>query len=240
MANEKIDRRGFLGRSAGLAAGLSLAGLVCSGCCGKDKVVKDAGTARKTAGEADWIPLFNGKDLTGWAATGTAAWTIERGCIVGKQGPDYAPGDLFTEQEFDDFELLVTFKMQWPGNSGVWFRYQAPDKAYQADILEYTNPVCYAGSLYCPGKMFLAMNEDPDIVNRELWNTLKIRAQGDHLVVTLNEVVTADVREGSFTSGKIGFQVHPGDVFKDMQIAVREVLIRKLPPADAPPGQTRQ
>ena len=178
-----------------------------------------------------WTALFNGKDLTGWKATGKAAWKVEHGCIVGRQGVGNAPGDLFTVAQYGDFELRLAFKMQWPANSGVWFRYQAPDRSYQADILEYKNPVCYAGSLYCPGKMFLALNEDPDIVKRNDWNTITIRAQGDHLVVTLNGVVTADVHEDSFERGKIGFQVHPGDQFKDMQIAVRKIFVRRLEPA---------
>ncbi len=204
---------------------------VCTDCHGTHNIVTEMGTLAKATVEPKWTSLFNGEDLSGWKPTGGATWTVERGCLVGRQGPNYAPGDLFTEEEFGDFELIVTFKMQWPGNSGVWFRYRAPDKAYQADILEYTDPVCYTGSLYCPGKMFIAMNEDPSILNRDLWNTLKVRAQGDHLVITLNDVVTADVHEDSFDRGRIGFQVHPGDEFKDMKITLRELLIRPLPPA---------
>ena len=182
----------------------------------------------KAAVEKGWIPLFNGKDLEGWKATGKASWTVENKCLVGKQGKNYAPGDLFTVKDYADFELIVEFKMQWPANSGVWFRYQALDKAYQADILEYKDPECYAGTLYCPGKMFLSMNEDPKLVKREGWNTLKIRAEGDHLVITLNGKVTGDVHEASFATGKIGFQIHPGDQFKDMKITVRKILTKPL------------
>ena len=216
MEPDKNNRREFLRRGMVLATVLAIGAAGCA-------------PTRYGAGDgAGWKSLFNGKDLTGWEATGRAAWAVEDGCLVGRQGPRGAPGDLFTEEEFGDFELTVTYKMHWPGNSGVWFRYQAPDKSYQADILEYTNPVCYSGSLYCPGKMFIAMNEDPDIVDREGWNTIKIRAQGDNLVITLNDVVTADVREDSFARGKIGFQIHAGDDFKDMAITVREIRIRSL------------
>jgi hypothetical protein len=204
-----------------LAVILVVSVAVSCACCGTRDVAKKPG-------DSEWIALFNGRDLSGWTEEGRAAWTVEDGCLVGTQGRNGAPGDLFTDGEYDDFELIVTYKMRWPANSGVWFRYQAPDKAYQADILEYENPECYSGTLYCPGKMFLAMNEDPDIVNREGWNTLKIRAEGDHLVITLNEVVVGDVREDSFARGRIGFQVHAGDNFKNMMITVREVLIRPL------------
>lgn len=185
--------------------------------------------AEPKAGVDGWQALFNGKDLTGWEPVGKADWKVVDKCLVGRQGPDNAPGDLLTKEDFGDFELTVTYKIQWPANSGVWFRYQAPDRSYQADILEYKNPVCYSGTLYCPGKMFLSMNEDPALVKRDDWNTMKILAQGDHLVITLNGTVTGDVHEASFDKGKIGFQVHPGAEFKDMQITVREMLIRPLP-----------
>lgn len=184
------------------------------------------------AKQPEWTPLFNSKDLDGWKSRGDAVWTVENECIVGKQGPGGAAGDLFTEKEYDDFELTVTFKMQWPGNSGVWFRFQDDKKTYQADILEYKNPVCYTGSLYCHGFPFLALNEDPELVKKDDWNTFKIRAQGDRLVITLNDRVTADVRDKTSSRGKIGFQVHAGDDFKDMKITIWEIMIRPLPPIE--------
>ena len=30
--------------------------------------------------EPTWTQLFNGKDLTGWTATGNAKWTVQDGC----------------------------------------------------------------------------------------------------------------------------------------------------------------
>ncbi|MBN2270086.1 MAG: DUF1080 domain-containing protein [Sedimentisphaerales bacterium] len=173
-------------------------------------------------------PLFNGKDLTGWEPAGGAKWVVEDGMLIGTQGENNAPGDIFTTQTFKDFELICTYRTEWPCNSGIWFRYQSPDKAYQADILEWKDPVCYSGTIYCPGKMFLSMNEDASLVNRDGWNTMKVRAQGDHLQVWLNGVKVGDVREGSTDSGKIGFQVHPGADFGPMKIVVKQILIKEL------------
>ena len=186
--------------------------------------------AADTAAKKDegWTLLFNGKDLTGWAPEGKAVWTVEDGCLVGKQGPKNAPGDLFTTQDYSDFELEVTYKIQWPANSGVWFRYQSPEKSYQADILEYKDPEAYSGTIYCPGKMFLCINKDKNLEKKNDWNTMKILAQGDHLVISLNGKVTGDVHEASFAKGKIGFQVHPGDEFKDMKITVKEMRVKAL------------
>jgi hypothetical protein len=178
--------------------------------------------------ESGLSPLFNGKDLAGFKATGGAKWSVENGTIVGTQGENNAPGDLLAEKTYNDFLLTVTYKVEWPCNSGVWFRYQSPDKAYQADILEYKKPECYSGTLYCPGKMFLAMNTDKTLVNREGWNTISVRAEGNHIRIWINNHQVADVRDESTDSGHIGFQIHAGDQLSPNKIIIREVLLKPL------------
>ncbi len=200
-----------------IAASVWAAG--CGECC------KSPGADKEMAGA---IKLFNGKDLTGWEATGEARWVVEDGMLVGTQGEKNAPGDLFTTATYKNFIASLTYRVEWPCNSGLWFRYQSPKIAYQADILEYKKPVAWSGTLYCPGKLFLAINEDPSIVNREGWNTIKVRAEGDHLQIWLNGHQVADVHDNTTDSGKLGFQVHPGAEFGPMKIVVRELLLKPL------------
>jgi len=183
---------------------------------------------KDTQAEAGFVRIFNGKDLTGWEPSGGAKWIVENGAIVGTQGDNYAHGDLFTKDTYKDFLLIATYRVQWPCNTGIWFRYKSPSKAYQADILEYKNPECYSGSLYCPGKMFIAMNTDKTLVDRDGWNTMKVRAEGNHLQIWLNGRQVADVHDDTTDSGKIGFQVHPGEQFGPMKIIVREMLLKPL------------
>ena len=53
--------------------------------------------------------LFNGKDLTGWKATGKAdVWEVEDGAIVVEKG---GGGWLLTEKEYGDFELRLEYKL---------------------------------------------------------------------------------------------------------------------------------
>ena len=200
--------------------------VVLGGC--QEPAQKPAATA--AASEPGATKLFNGKDLAGWEATGNARWVVQDGLLVGTQGANNAPGDLFTTAGFRDFEATVTYRAEWPCNSGVWFRYQSPRLAYQADILEFVKPEAYSGTLYCPGYqgLFLAANLDKTIEDRAGWNTIKIRAQGDHLQIWLNGHQTADVHDTRSDSGKIGFQVHPGAEFAPMKIVVREVSLKEL------------
>jgi uncharacterized protein len=183
---------------------------------------------RPTGAKLPAVELLNGKDLTGWKPEGNARWEVKDGQLVGKQGPNFAPGDLLTEKSYDDFQVSVTYRIVWPANSGVWFRYQSPQKAYQADVLEYKNPVAWSGTLYCPSKMFLAINHDPKLVDRDGWNTLVIRAIGNREVVFLNGTKTADVRDDTSRTGRIGFQVHPGEEFGKMQVIVKNVTLLPL------------
>ena len=180
------------------------------------------------AEENEFVSLFNGKDLTGWETTGGAKWIIEEGMLVGMQGENNAPGDIFTAASYADFELTVTYRVEWPCNSGVWFRFQSPNKTYQADILEYKDPECYSGTLYCPGKMFLAMNTDKELVDREGFNTIKIRTQGQNIKIWVNSTQVADVNDDTSDTGKVGFQIHAGDRFGKMKIVVKEILIKPL------------
>ena len=188
----------------------------------------EAAVAASPKGGPGFVPIFNNRDLTGWKATGGAKWTVKDGTIIGTQGDNNAHGDLLTELTYKDFLLTVTYRVQWPCNSGIWFRYQSAAKAYQADILEYKKPECYSGTLYCPGKMFLSMNTDKTLVDREGWNTMSVRAEGDHIQIWLNGRQVADVRDDTSDSGRIGFQVHAGKQLAPMKIIVREVLLKPL------------
>lgn len=207
------------------ALGVVCVGLMvfCVGC--KTDVPAGGQVAEKDDG---FVSLFNGKDLEGWEATGNAKWFVEDGQLVGTQGENNAPGDLFTTASFSDFELNVTYRAEWPCNSGVWFRFQSPQIAYQADILDYKNPVAFSGTMYCPGKMFLAANLNKELEDRAGWNTIRILTQGTKTKIWLNGTQTADVDDDTTDTGKIGFQVHPGAEFGPMKIVIKEIEIKEL------------
>jgi hypothetical protein len=195
---------------------------------GCSQTIERVGGGQAELSQERWTTLFNGRDLTGWEAEGGASWTVENGMLIGTQGEANAPGDLFTTDSYSDFLLLITYRVEWPANTGIWFRYQNARKAYQADILEYASPVAYSGTLYCPGKLFLTINSDKSLVDQDGWNTMKVNARGDHLRIWLNDHLVGDVHDQSTDSGRIGFQVHAGEQFGPMKIVVRDIRV-KLP-----------
>ncbi len=180
-------------------------------------------------GDGAWTSLVNGKDLKGWKKpTGEAIVTVEDGMLVGTQTTGKG-GDVFTEKEFDNFELRFTYKVAWPANSGVWFRGK-----YQFDILKYKNPVAFSGTLYCPGKMFITKNLKEELENRDGWNEGQIYANGDHLILWLNGTKVGECHDKTLKKGPIGIQVHGGGNFKGMKIIIRKMELRPLKPGDKP------
>ena len=58
----------------------------------------------------DWIELFDGSSLDGWTTTGgrydgKAEWTVEGGAIVGREGAGGSGGLIYTEKEYENFEI---------------------------------------------------------------------------------------------------------------------------------------
>jgi len=75
-----------------------------------------------------WVLLFDGRTVNGWddprlKTPPGNAWDIEEGCLKAKAHPRTTE-DLFTEQEFGDFELMFDWRISPAGNSGVKYRIQ--------------------------------------------------------------------------------------------------------------------
>lgn len=66
----------------------------------------------------DPVQLFNGKDLSGWRATGKNQWQVENGILRSKQ----SGSNLVTVENFKDFQLHVEFRYSKGSNSGVYLR----------------------------------------------------------------------------------------------------------------------
>jgi hypothetical protein len=179
----------------------------------------------RTVGLKPRIDLFNGRDLAGWRQTGHAKWVVENGILIGSQDAQGRPGDLLTIQEYDDFHLMVVFRIVFPGNSGIWFRKPEGELGYQMDILE-GHPESMTGGIWSGA--FLSSNKDESTFNRDGWNEVAIHAEGDRIQVTLNGTKVADISDGTYSRGAIGFQVHAGDEFRNMKIMVKQARIMPL------------
>jgi hypothetical protein len=80
-------------------------------------------------GQANWVQLFNGKDLEGWVQRGgKAVYTVENGEIVGTAVAGTPNSFLCTKEDYGNFILELEFKVDSRLNSGVQFRSQSFDQ----------------------------------------------------------------------------------------------------------------
>ena len=143
---------------------------------------------------------------------------------------------MTTEKQFKDFELVLDFMIDEHGkyNSGVYLRNKpatAPRRATRstsaaAQAGEFTGGV-YAGR-------WRAKGDEKDEFRKPLqWNTLRIRAEGGHIVVHLNGKQVSDctdpdpaekfVRPGVIALQTYGAEGHAGWVkFRDIKVKESE------------------
>jgi len=180
--------------------------------------------------------LFNGKDLTGFRAIGSAVWKVEEGAIVGGQAGDpKRSGMLLTEARFKDFELTLEFMIDEHGkyNSGVYLRHEPGNKArlgYQINIGRGAAGE-FCGGIYTD--QWLAKGDEKDDIRKKLeWNALRIRAKGNHLVVHLNGVKVSDFTDEKpadkwLEPGVLAFQTYGAEGHAGW-VKYRKIRIKEL------------
>jgi hypothetical protein len=191
-----------------------------------------------------FVPLYNGKDLSGWHAKGgkVESWKADGellACIAA------GGGWLTTDKEYADFILKLDWRIPAGGNSGVGIRYpEKGDPAHEGmeiqilddDAPQYKNlvPAQYTGGIYYQ----VAPNKEKKKLNPPgQWNSYEIVCKGPLVVVKLNGVEITRANMDEETEGKgghkplsqrprrgfIGLQSHGSRVdFRNIKIKVME------------------
>lgn len=176
------------------------------------------------------VPLFNGKDLTGWKVYGTEKWYVENGELVCESGPDKKYGYLATEKNYKNFELTLDFKLEANGNSGVFIRSSIEGTKVSGWQVEVAPPNHDTGGIYeSYGREWLA--KIPDEKEKYLkptdWNTMKIRVVGDQVTTWLNGNQMVDLKDEKIgaANGSIALQIHDGGGIK---VRWRKLMVEEL------------
>ena len=169
-----------------------------------------------------FLPVFNGKDLTGWTGN-LAGYQAENGAIV--VHPEKSGGNLYTENTYGDFVLRFDFQLTPGANNGIGIRTPlSGDAAYvgmEIQVLDNEHPKYsqlqpyqYHGSVYgvLPARRgFLLPTGE--------WNREEISIKGNQIKVTLNGTVITegDLAESS-KNGTMDHKEHPGLLRKEGHI----------------------
>ncbi len=220
-----------------VVSGLVLA-LVCAGCTGEQVL---------NAPPKGFVALFNGRDLTGWKGlVGNPVtraemspedleqaqlkadeqmqthWQVVDGVLVF----DGKGKSLCTAKDYGNFELLVDWKIETGGDSGIYLR-----GSPQVQIWDPAQWPEGSGGLYNnkkgPSKP-LKCADNP--IGQ--WNTFRIIMVGERVTIYLNDVLVVDnvVLENYwerdkpiYLVGQIELQSHSSPLY------FRSVFIREIP-----------
>ncbi len=196
-----------------------------------------------TPSEGGWVELFDGKTLKGWTPTGgrydgKAEWTVEDGAIVGREASGGAGGLLYTEKEYENFEVEFDAWISYPFDSGIFPRMKPRSEGNKlgAQLTLDHRPGGEIGAVYSDG--FYQHNwTGSDKFKRDGWNQIRLRCVGTpmHLVCWVNGELLTDYQlpedSGNFaTEGKLGLQVHGSSGAPEGSKAMfRNLRLRTLP-----------
>jgi hypothetical protein len=132
------------------------------------------------------VPLFNGRDLSGWHVAGGAnEWEATSDGVLRNRK---SGGNLVTDATFDDFKLHLEFRYPAGGNSGVYLRGRY--EVQIADVAGVEPEIDSLGAVYgylAPSVMAAKKPGD--------WQTFDVTLIGRHVTVALNGTTIIADRE---------------------------------------------
>jgi histidinol phosphatase-like enzyme len=185
------------------------------------------------AGEPNFAPLFNGKDLTNFKAEGSSAfWHAQDGVLVGQSDEAKKGNYLYTEKEYKDF--VIEFDVRWKATTdrGVDTGMEMRKPKIQLQLgVSGSLRVDMSGSWYTGGKPAYPevgqAKEAKTLMKPEgEWNTFRIQAKGDTFTCWINGKKASEYTDAKFAAAApLGFQIHPG---VDMKCEYRNMRIAEL------------
>ena len=178
-------------------------------------------------GKAGWKPLMDGKTLTGWHPVGDGQWTVEDGAFVGRANNEKLYGLLVSDKTFRDCTVRFKFKCL-SGDSGFYIRtiIKEPEKANGLQVQVGRTKSGVGGIYESYGRAWVSKPSDEleaSYTKDDQWNEMVIDAQGGNVVVTVNGIKSAELKDDpSRPEGHFALQMHSGCVmhvmFKDIEI----------------------
>ena len=225
-----------------------LLALLLFACGGSPAAAEDAPPEGIEAPPEGFAKLFNGKDLAGWrglvagppkvaamsedelAKAQVAAnermkqhWSVEDGVLV----YDGKGNSLATEKDFQNFELILDWKIREAGDSGIYLRGSPQVQIWDPSKWNGVG----SGGLYNNKKN---PSEPTKVADKPIgeWNTFRIRMVGETVWVWLNgELVVPGVvlenywerNKPIYETGAIELQHHGN------RLEFRNIFIKELP-----------
>jgi hypothetical protein len=215
--------------------------------------------AKDSTSNDGWMSLFDGKTTTGWHKYGGgpvgSGWKVQEGALLldttVKVNGKRDGGDIVTDEEFENFDLKLEWKIAKNGNSGIMFcvhedtiKYKAPyETGPEMQVLDNEGhpdgkiKKHRAGDLYdlisCSKETVKPVGEWNQAEIKLLNGKLDFYLNGENVVSTTmwddnwNKLVAGSKFKtmpgfGTFKKGHIDLQDH------DCMVWYRNIMIKKL------------
>jgi HEAT repeat protein len=219
-----------------------------------ERVQKLKALLPKDAAQEGFIPIFNGKDLSGWSSK-PGWWTVEDGALTAQSTLEKPCKEcnylIWRGGQPGDFELLADFKLSREGNSGIQIRSEErPDWdtfGYQADM---SGDGALVGFVYHHSRGLVAgcgeraafaadgkksvetIGAPADLLKHYKladWNTYRIVCRGPSIDLYINSILMCQITDHHATQaaarGIIALQMHPGP---PMKVQFKNIRLKEL------------
>src|SRR5205814_5253260 len=167
--------------------------------CGFGLIVSCPATAA-SAEQSDWVPLFNGKDSTGWQVPNpNPFWRVVDGVLIGENDAAKKGHVLYTQKAYKDF--IIEMEARWNGeiDSGIMLR--QPELQLQIGISRSLKKYMTC-SFYTNGKEKYPEAGQAKNLGKFLkpadWNKIRLQAQGDTFTAWLNGEKVVEYKDPRF------------------------------------------
>jgi hypothetical protein len=139
------------------------------------------GASVQAADATDWQPLFNGKDLAGWAGVNEVTCEVKDGNLRLVKGM----GWLRTDKEYGDFVLELEWKaLEKQYDSGIFIRCPLEGKPWPKDGWQVNLSYSALGTLVRGYKVTVPAPGDRIPVNE--WAKMRIEVRGKKITLHIN------------------------------------------------------
>jgi hypothetical protein len=178
-----------------------------------------AAADKSTAAGGGWIKMFDGKTLNGWKANEhPESWSVRDGAIVGDGDESHL---YYMLHECGNCEFKAEVNINHGGNSGMYFRTRFEPgfpKGYEAQVNNTHKDWRRTGSLYA------IKDVKEQLIPDDTWWTQDIIADGNHIVIKVNDKVVVDTTDDKYQKGYIALQQHN----KGSVVQYRNLMMRQL------------
>ena len=190
------------------------------------------------AADDGWIPLFNGKDLTGWRVNeNPATFSVQDGAIVahGPRSHCFYDGPV-ENHNFRNFELKVDVMAPSNSNGGIYILTGFQDRGWPSKGFQVQVNNTYNSDPRKSASLYEVQDVREQLARDNEWFTLTIVVDGDTIAISLDgkQVVkwtqppgwagTSDFPERKIAPGTLALQAHdPNSTvhYKNIQIRPR-------------------